>query len=106
MDPSKPFKALSISELRDGMNGVVIEGKVTGKGSPRQARSKKRGEMLTVANATLEDESGSVVLVLWNEQVDHVSAGDRVRVENGYIGSYQGTLQLTIGKFGKLVFPM
>jgi len=93
---------MPISSLRDGLNNVIVEGKVVEKSFPRMVRSKKTGEVLTVANAALEDGSGRIVMVLWNKQFEVVKVGARVRVENGYINSYSGVTQLNLG-YGRLV---
>jgi GNAT superfamily N-acetyltransferase len=91
-----------IASLREGMNNVVVEGKVVEKSYPRIVRSKKTGETLTVANAALEDDSGRIVMVLWDKQFEIVKVGSRLRVENGYTNSYSGVTQLNIG-FGRLI---
>ena len=103
MIPDNPFKMMVLADLKDGFNQVVAEGTITEKGFARQVRGKWGKGPSLVANATLEDESGSIVLVLWNEQIRSVSEGDRVRIENGYVGSYRGIRQLNIGHRGKLV---
>ena len=104
MDQSKSLAVMKIGQLTDGMSAVVVEGKVEEVGSPNKVRSKDgRGE-LAVANARLADETGSVVLVLWNEQIGQVSVGNRLRIENGYVGGFRGVNQLRVGRYGKLVF--
>ncbi|MBN2334385.1 GNAT family N-acetyltransferase [Candidatus Bathyarchaeota archaeon] len=93
-----------IAELRDGVRSVTVEGVIAEKGYARAVRSRRRyGETLSVADAGLEDETGRVVLTLWNEQIKLVAEGDRVRIENGYVGSYRGVLQLNVGMSGHLV---
>jgi RimJ/RimL family protein N-acetyltransferase len=104
MKPEKYFEMIELKALEDGMKKVVVEGTIVEKGYARQVRGRRSREPLLVANATLEDESGSVVLVLWNEQIKSVSEGDKVRIENGYMSSYRGIRQLNIGRGGKLVF--
>jgi GNAT superfamily N-acetyltransferase len=104
MDPSRPYEMARIGDLSDGMRGVDVEGEVLEKGIARQVRSKRRRwETLTVANAAIGDDSGRVVLVLWNEQIRQVKEGGRVRVENGYISSYRGITQLNVGRAGRLI---
>jgi len=103
MDLSKSLETMKICQSSDGMSAVVVEGKVEEIGSPNKVRSRNGREDLTVANARLADESGSVVLVLWNEQVGQVSVGNRVRIENGYVGSFRGVNQLRVGRYGKLI---
>ncbi len=93
---------MPIASLKDGMNNVIVEGKVAEKSYPRMVRSKKTGEALTVANAALEDTSGRIVMVLWDKQFEVVKVGARLRVENGYTNSYSGVTQLNVG-YGRLI---
>jgi replication factor A1 len=48
------------------------------------------------------DESGSIKLTLWNEQIDQVNVNDNIKIENGYVTSFKSEIQLNVGKFGKL----
>lgn len=91
---------MNISELRPGTGSVNIEAEVVSIEATREIN--EYGRKLHVANATIKDDSGSISLVLWNEQIEKVKAGDRVKVENGYVNEWQSTPQLTLGKFGKL----
>ena len=93
-----------IEQLQDGMKNVDVVGKVLEKGHARLVRSRRRyGETLSVANVAIGDKSGRVVLVLWNEQIRQVKEGDRVRVENGYVSSYRGIIQLNVGRAGRRI---
>ena len=93
---------MKINELRDGMRRVDIEAKVIQKSETREVRSRYTNETYRVADATLEDETGTITLTLWNEQTEQVNEGDRVKIENGYIKSFRGELQLNSGKYGTL----
>jgi len=93
---------LKINELRDGSRRVDIEANVIQKSETREVRSKFTNETFRVADATIEDETGTISLTLWNEQTEQVNVGDRVRIENGYIKSFRGELQLNSGKYGTL----
>ena len=93
---------MKINELRDGMRKVDIEGNVIEKSDAREVRSRWTNETYQVADATLEDETGTITLTLWNEQVTQVNVGDRVKIENGYIKSFRDVLQLNSGKYGTL----
>ncbi len=103
MDPSDPYAMRSVEELREGMKNVDVEGEVLEKSTARLVRSRRRGETLSVANAALGDETGRIVLVLWNEQIRQTRVGDRVRVENGYVNSFRGVIQLNVGWAGRLI---
>jgi replication factor A1 len=93
---------LKINELRDGMRKVDVEGNVIEKSDAREVRSRYTNETYKVADATIEDETGTITLTLWNEQVMQVNVGDRVKIENGYIKSFRDILQLNSGKYGSL----
>jgi replication factor A1 len=93
---------LKINELRDGSRRVDIEANVIQKSETREVRSKFTNEAFRVADATIEDETGTITLTLWNEQTEQVNVGDRVKIENGYIKSFRGELQLNSGKYGTL----
>jgi GNAT superfamily N-acetyltransferase len=104
VDPSQPYEMTPIGELEDGMKDVDIEGEILEKGMARQVRSRRRRwQTLAVANTGYGDDSGRIVLVLWNEQIKQVKVGDRVRIENGYVSAYQGIKQLNVGRGGKLI---
>ena len=53
-------------------------------------------------DAVVADETGSIKLTLWNDQINLVNVGDNIKIENGYITSFKGEIQLNVGKFGKL----
>jgi GNAT superfamily N-acetyltransferase len=104
MDLSQPYEMAPIGELRDGMKDVDVEGEILEKGIARQVKSRRRRwETLSLANAGFGDDSGRIVLVLWNEQIKKVKVGDRVRIENGYVSSYRGIKQLNVGRGGRLI---
>ena len=93
---------MKINELRAGMRKIDIEAKVIQKSETREVRSRWTDETYRVVDATIEDETGTITLTLWNEQVDQVNVDDRVKIENGYIKSFRGELQLNSGKYGTL----
>lgn len=93
---------VKINELKDGDRKINIDLSVIEKEDTREVRSRFSNETYKVANVTAEDETGTITVVLWNEQIDQVDVGDRIRIENGYVKSFRDTLQLQAGKYGKL----
>src|SRR3989338_11420867 len=91
---------MKIEELSSGTGNVTLEAEVVKIGEAREIN--KYGRVLKVANVTLKDDSGEIDLVLWNENIDKVKEGDKESIENGYVNEWQGKLQLTLGKFGKM----
>ncbi len=84
------------------MKRVSVEGKVVEKGDTREVRSRYKDETYRIADAVIADESGSIKLTLWNEQIEQVNVGDNVKIDNGYVTSFKGEVQLNVGKFGQM----
>jgi replication factor A1 len=93
---------LKIRELRNGMKNVSIEAKVMEKSEPREVLSRFKDETYKVATAMIADETGTIKLTLWNDQISKVNINDKVKVEKGYVTSFKGEIQLNIGKYGIL----
>lgn len=93
---------VAIKDLNDGMKRVSVEAKVVEKSDTREVRSKYKDETYRIADAVVADETGSIKLTLWNEQIEQVNVGDNIKIENGYVTSFKGEIQLNVGKFGKL----
>jgi len=98
----KDSENLNIKDLRNGMKRVNVEAKVVEKGDPREVMSRFKDETYKVADAVVADETGSIKLTLWNEQIDQVNVDDTVKIENGYVTSFKGEIQLNVGKYGKM----
>ncbi len=84
------------------MKRVEVEATVVEKGNPRQVQSRFKEETYNVADAVVQDESGTIKLTLWNEQIDQVNVNDKIKIENGYVTSFKNEIQLNVGKYGKL----
>lgn len=91
---------MAIKDLQARTGNVNLEVEVAEKGSVREFE--KFGKKGRVCNATVKDKTGSVKLTLWNDDIDKVSEGDTIKIENGWVSEWQGELQLSTGKFGKL----
>lgn len=92
---------MKIGELKAGMRNVSVTAKVDSVGESRTVNLKSGGTN-TVADAVISDESGSIKLSLWGNDIDKVQAGDRISIENGYINTFRGENSISIGKFGKM----
>jgi replication factor A1 len=91
---------VKISELQAGQGSVSVEAEVKSIEAVRTFN--KSGRELRVANAVVSDDSGEIKLTLWNEDIEKVSVGKKIKITNGYVNEFQGEKQLTSGKFGKL----
>ncbi len=93
---------MKIKDLRNGMKRVEVEAKVLEKTTPREVMSRYKDETYRVADAKIDDGTGQIKLTLWNEQIDQVNENDTVKIENGYVTSFRGEIQLNVGRYGKL----
>lgn len=92
---------MNIRDLRDGMRKVDVEGEITEVGEPRHVNLRDGGEART-ATVVIKDSTGSIDLTLWDDKIDEVMVGFKVRISNAYTKSYRGKLSVDIGKYGKL----
>ena len=91
---------MEIVDLKPRQGNVEIVGDIIDKGEIREFQ--KFGKPGRVCTAKLKDGSGEISLTLWNDDIEKVNVGDKVKIENGYVNEWQGEMQLTTGKFGKL----
>ncbi len=91
----------NVSEIRPGTGNVTVEGEISAKDEPRDVVS-KFGKRLRVCSATLKDESGEITLSLWNDDIDRINVGDKVKIENGWVSDFKGQAQISAGKYGKI----
>ena len=94
--------SVKIKELRDGMKRINIKGTVTEKSDAREVTSRFKDQTYRVSTAMMSDQTGTIKLTLWNDQIEMVNVNDIIRIENGYITSFRGEIQLNVGKFGTL----
>jgi len=92
---------MKISELKAGMNNVKIKAKVVELSEPREIMT-KFGSMTTLTEATLQDDSGSVKLVLWGKQSEGIENNQEVEVTNGFTKEFRDELQVGIGRNGSI----
>jgi len=91
---------MKIEEIESGMNSISVEGKITDISEERRVRT--RYGQRSVADATLEDDTGSIKLSLWEENITTVSIGDKVKINGAYVTEFRNQLQLNIPRSGKL----
>jgi len=93
---------MKIKDLRNKMKNVNVEAKVIEKSETHEVLSRFKDTTHKVATAIIADETGTIKLTLWNEQINKVNVNDTVKVENGYVTSFRGEIQLNVGRYGKL----
>ena len=98
---------MDIIELKnqDNMQKIDVGGEISSISEPREVEIKNgpnRGKIAKVADAILKDATESITLTLWDDQIDQVHVGSKIKIENGYTTSFRGNVQLNVGRYGKL----
>ena len=94
------ISSMEINKLKVGQTKVDLEAQVVSVEEPKEFE--KFGNRGRVANAMITDKSGEIKLTLWNDEIDRVKVGDKIKITNGFVKEFQGEKQLTAGKFGKI----
>lgn len=81
------------------MNHVNLKARVLEVTQPKQVFT-RYGNYASLAKAVIEDDTGQIKLCLWNDQIDSVSAGATVQIENARTSTFKGERQLSLGKTG------
>lgn len=97
-EPSGALGLMKIERLTPSSRGVNVVVKVVSKGEARNVTG--RGGEHRVADALVGDETGSVILTLWDSNIDEIDADDTLKISNGYVNLFRGNMRLNIGRYG------
>lgn len=91
---------MKIKDLKANQKNAEILAEVVDLGIVREFL--KFGKPGRVCSAIIKDDSGKCSLTLWNEQIDLVSIGDKIKISNGFVSEWKGNLQISTGRNGTL----
>jgi len=94
IDLSQEF--VKIETLRPYAKNVNVKGKVLNVGETRVVSMGER----RVADALIGDETGCILMTLWDDDTTKYAEGDVVQVTNGYVSVFRGSMRLSAGKYG------
>lgn len=105
---TKPLEPVShwtkLADLRSGMRSVNVVTRVAQVGDEREF-ARRDGSVGRVASVLLEDETGTVRLSLWDDDVDlieELEVGSILAVENGYTRMSLGAVGLNAGQSSRI----
>jgi ssDNA-binding replication factor A large subunit len=90
----------SLSELRPGMEHLNFRVKVMNLTEIRKVKTYS-GLEHSIVEGEVADGSNNISFAVWNEKVElfnGISIGDRVELNNCFITSYKGVLQINVGR--------
>ncbi len=90
-----------IEELHPASRGVDVLVKIL-EVNPSREVSTRDGSSHSVAEALVGDETGCVLLSLWDDDIQRVKVGQTVSIKNGYVTLFRGSIRLNVGRYGTL----
>lgn len=93
----EPVKVGDLNTYSRGVNTTV---KVVSKTEPREVTSRSDGSAHRVCEALVGDETGSLYLTLWDDAIDEVVEEQVLKITNGYVNLFRGSMRLNIGRYG------
>ena len=88
-----------IATLRANQNATFLA-TITAISAPREVTTSRGASQ--VADATLQDETGTTTLTLWGEDIQRYSVGQKVQITDGWVKDFRGKLQVSMGRYGKI----
>ena len=88
-----------IATLRANSN-ATIDATITAISPVRDVTTSRGASQ--VADATLQDETGTITLTLWGEDTKKYSVGQKVHISDGWVKDFRGKLQISMGRSGTI----
>lgn len=90
-----------IEDLNPASRGVDLLVKVL-EISPAKEVSTRDGRKHNVAEVLVGDDSGCILMSLWDDNISKVKVGQTISIKNAYITLFKGSMRLNIGKYGSM----
>jgi replication factor A1 len=90
-----------IENLRVGMKKINVTAEVLQTAEPSKVHTQFRDNAV-VSNASIGDETGKILLCLWDQQINSVRMGDFIEIKNAHVAMFKGEKQLRLGKNGTI----
>ncbi len=92
---------MKVRNLMPGMRRVNLKVKVASVAKVQRVTT-GRGIEHEIQELKVEDETGSITLVLWDDKILPLKAGDLLQIENGFVTSFKGDWRINVGKYGEI----
>lgn len=83
------------------MRNITVKGRIV-EVPTKTLVNTRYGSEAYVSNILLADETGTIRLSLWNDQIGDVAVGDTISVVRAKVATFYGNLQLRIGRSGTM----
>ncbi len=95
---------IKIGNLTANSRNVNLRVKVLSVGEERTVTSRRDDALHRVAEALVGDETGTVLMTLWDDKIDLIREreGSTVVLKNCYVGVFRNSMRLNIGRYGSV----
>jgi replication factor A1 len=90
-----------VRDLTPSSKQVNVHAKVINVGEAKEVMG-KFGDPRKVAEAVIGDDTATITLSLWNEQIGSIAKDDVILIDNGYVSLVRGHMRLNVGRYGTL----
>jgi replication factor A1 len=90
-----------VRDLTPNSKQVNVLAKVLSVGEPKEVMG-KFGDPRKVCEAVVGDDTATITLSLWNEQIGTIQKDEVILVDNGYVSLVRGHMRLNVGRYGNL----
>ena len=97
---SETVESVKVETLTPNSRQINTTVKVASKSPVRETVSRRDGSTHKVTDVLVGDETGSVYMTLWDDNIENVKEDDVIDIKNGYIGLFKGSMRLNLGRYG------
>jgi len=91
---------MKIKEAKINSNATLDKVEVVNKGDVRTFE--RFGKAGRVCNCVIKDDSGEMELTLWNNEIDTIEVGEKIKITDGWVKEWNNKMQISLGKNGKI----
>lgn len=93
---------MKIGELGPRNRKLNLIFKVVSLGEENEITSRRDGATHRFIEAVVGDDTGTVIMTFWDDDVGKVEEGKTYELENGYTKTFKGSLRLNSGRYGDI----
>lgn len=102
------IEEVKVGDLGPNSRRFTVTVKVLSVGEEKTVFSRRDGAEHRVAEALVGDETGTILLSLWDEDIDKLreKEGSSITIRNGYVTVFRDSMRLSLGRFGQVEEPL
>jgi len=98
---TEPVKS-KVEGLNPRSRRITVTVKVVSKNPVREVTSRSDNSTHRVTEALVGDETGTILLTLWDDSIEKANEGVVFEINNGYVTLFRGSMRLNLGRYGTM----